>query len=97
MIDSSALLLAIVMTTPAEYLDDHNNNNNFVSFNSLGDIMQRLCWPHTHTMNMECEAKISPTTTYHQVSSDQKLAKALNKALYTFRLKQRKRDRSLHQ
>lgn len=57
MIDSSALLLAIVMTTPAEYFDEHINNKNYVSFNSLDDIMQRLCWPHTHTMNMECEVK----------------------------------------
>lgn len=64
MIDSSALLLAIVMTTPAEYFDEHTNNN-YVSFNSLDDIMQRLCWPHTHTMNMQCEVKKSPATYNH--------------------------------
>lgn len=78
MIDSSALLLAIVMTTPAEYFDEHNNNN-YVSFYSLGDIMQRLCWPHTHTMNMECEVKKSlATATDNQDDSEQSLTKALN-------------------
>ena len=76
MIDSSALLLAIVMTTPAEYLDEQNNNN-YVSFNSLGDMMQRLCWPHTHTMNMECVSKSAPATAYQSVS-EQGLTKALN-------------------
>ena len=91
MIDSSALLLAIVMTTPAEYLDEQNNKN-YVSFNSLGDIMQRLCWPHTHTMNMECEAKISPATGY-QVGSEQSLSKALN----TFRSMKKSDHFSRHQ
>jgi hypothetical protein len=76
MIDSSALLLAIVMTTPAEYLDEHSNNN-YVSFNSLGDIMQRLCWPHTHTNNMQCEAKSGPTAVY-QDTPEKNLIKALN-------------------
>ena len=91
MIDSSALLLAIVMTTPAEYLDEHNNTN-YVSFNSLGDIMQRLCWPHTHTMNMECVAKSSQST-YYQVGSERSLSKALG----TFRSLKKHGDFSKNQ
>jgi hypothetical protein len=91
MIDSSALLLAIVMTTPAEYLDEHNNNN-YVSFNSLGDMMQRLCWPHTHTMNMECVSKGTPATTYQGVSE-----RSLSKALNTFRSLKKIEHFSKHQ
>ena len=72
MIDSSALLLTIVMTTPAEYHDSHNNPN-FVSFNSMGEMMQRLCWPHTHTMNLDCEVK---STTNNQVNSQRSATEA---------------------
>lgn len=91
MIDSSALLLAIVMTTPAEYLDE-NNNKNYVSFNSLGDIMQRLCWPHTHTMNMECEVKSVPVSEVKAQS-----VPSLTKALNTFKSPDRKQRFSTHQ
>lgn len=92
MIDSSALLLAIVLTTPAEYLDEQNNNQYYVSFNSLGDMMQRLCWPHTHTMNMECEAKSAPTASF-QGGSEQDLTKALN----TFKSLKKREHFSKHQ
>ena len=91
MIDSSALLLAIVMTTPAEYLDEHSNNN-YVSFNSLGDMMQRLCWPHTHTMNMACEAKGSTAMGYQGDSE-----KSLSKALSTFKSVGERESYSKHQ
>ena len=90
MIDSSALLLTIVMTTPAEFHVDHNNPN-FVSFHSMGDLMQRLCWPHTHTMNLQCETK-NPAATHYQSNS----GKDHNKPLDTYRL-MRKREHAAHQ
>lgn len=92
MIDSSTLLLTIVMTTPAEFHDNHNNQN-FVSFNSLGELMQRLCWPHTHTMNLECETK-GTMATHHQSHSDESIAKPLD----TYKLMRKyEREQASHQ
>lgn len=92
MIDSSALLLTIVMTTPAEF-HDKQNNQNYVSFNSMGELMQRLCWPHTHTMNLECESK-NTTASYHQTHSE----KVLTKPLDTYKLMRKyERERASHE
>lgn len=53
MIDSSAVLLVIAMHTPLEYLDTERNDV-YTDFDSLSNVMQRLCWPDSRRLNRKC-------------------------------------------
>jgi hypothetical protein len=55
MIDSSTILLVIAMHTPMEYLDAERNDV-YTDIDSLDNVMQRLCWPDSRTLNRKCES-----------------------------------------
>lgn len=74
MIDSSALLLTIIMTTPAEPLDTSYREH--ISMHTLDGVMQRLCWPHTAALSMQCDN--AGVVKKRQDEKAQNLMKALN-------------------
>lgn len=80
MIDSSALLLTIVMTTPVASLET-GISNDYVSVNTLDGIMQRLCWPHSAKLSMQCDNQTGQVS-QQQDEQAQNLMKALNSIKY---------------
>lgn len=79
MIDSSTLLLTIVMTTPVATLET-GISNDYVSINTLDGIMQRLCWPHSAKLSMQCDNQTGQAS--QQDEQAQSLMKALNSIKY---------------
>ena len=53
MIDTSTVLLVIAMHTPMEYLDTEHNDV-YTDFDTLANVMQRLCWPDSRRLNRKC-------------------------------------------
>ncbi len=53
MIDTSTVLLVIAMHTPLDYLDTERNEV-YTDFDSLSNVMQRLCWPDSRQLNRKC-------------------------------------------
>ena len=53
MTDASTILLVIAMHTPMEYLDTENNEV-YTDFDTLTNVMQRLCWPDSRMLNRKC-------------------------------------------
>ena len=80
MIDSSALLLTIVMTSPATELET-GSGQDYVSITTLDGIMQRLCWPHSAKLSMQCD-NTTGSVSSDQNEEDQNLMKALNSIRY---------------
>jgi hypothetical protein len=67
MIDTSTVLLVIAMHTPLDYLDTERNDV-YTDFDTLDNVMQRLCWPDSRRLNRKCGSETAGHTAANKIT-----------------------------